>query len=61
MFLFCSLNPTTPSLTYLSSSSYVDIAHATEDTEVLLSVRGKLLPAKVTKMPFVATDYFKAV
>jgi aminomethyltransferase len=39
---------------------YVTTEHANEDTEVMLSVRGKMLQAKVTKMPFVATDYFKA-
>lgn len=38
---------------------YVSIEHANEDTDVSLLVRGKMLPAKITKMPFVATDYFK--
>ena len=38
---------------------YVTTEHANEDTDVSLLVRGKLLPAKVTKMPFVPTDYFK--
>jgi aminomethyltransferase len=39
---------------------YVATAHAAEDTEIMLSVRGKLLPAKITKLPFVPTDYYKA-
>lgn len=38
---------------------YVTSEHAKEGTDVLLSVRGKFLPAKVTKMPFVRTNYFK--
>jgi hypothetical protein len=38
---------------------YVGIEHANEDTDVSLLVRGKMLPAKITKMPFVTTDYFK--
>lgn len=39
--------------------SYVHIDHAAEDSEVLLSVRGKHLPTKVTKTPFVPTRYYK--
>ncbi|TCS62664.1 glycine cleavage system aminomethyltransferase GcvT [Varunaivibrio sulfuroxidans] len=36
---------------------YVASAHAAPDTPVQLIVRGKALPAKVVKMPFVAHNY----
>eukprot|EP00981_Chlorochromonas_danica_P010425 scaffold3227_cov188-Ochromonas_danica.AAC.11 len=49
-----------PSYQKALAMGYVDTKHAAEDTEVLLSVRGKMLPAKVTKMPFVPTRYYKA-
>mmetsp|Transcript_29770 Transcript_29770/g.49798 ORF Transcript_29770/g.49798 Transcript_29770/m.49798 type:complete len:410 (-) Transcript_29770:196-1425(-) len=39
---------------------YVATAHAKDGTDVQLSVRGKMLPAKITKTPFVTTSYFKA-
>jgi aminomethyltransferase len=39
---------------------YVETASAKEGTPVMLSVRGKLQPAEVTKMPFVETSYYKA-
>lgn len=39
---------------------FVETAFAAEGTEVAVLVRGKLAPAKVTKMPFVPTDYFRA-
>jgi len=42
------------------SMGYVDTANAKEGTELLLSIRGKMQPATVTKTPFVETHYFKA-
>jgi aminomethyltransferase len=36
---------------------YVNVAHRTEGTEINLMVRGKALPAKVAKMPFVPNGY----
>lgn len=39
---------------------YVSVDHSAEGADVQLSVRGKLLPAKVAKTPFVPTDYFKS-
>lgn len=38
---------------------YVAPHLAAEGTELCIDVRGKLLPAKVTKMPFFPTRYFK--
>ena len=40
---------------------YVGTDNATEDgTDVMLSVRGKMLPAKITKMPFVECHYYRS-
>ena len=38
---------------------YVDKDLSQEGAEVAVKIRGKLLPATVTKMPFVETRYFK--
>lgn len=38
---------------------YVAVAHAKADTQVSLEVRGKLLAAKVAKMPFVPQNYYR--
>ena len=38
---------------------YVAPAHAAEGTEVDVEVRGKMVPARVAKMPAVPTKYFK--
>ena len=38
---------------------YVAIDHAKADTPVNLMVRGKALPAKVAKMPFVPPGYYR--
>jgi len=38
---------------------YVKPEFAAMDTEVLLSVRGKQLPARVAKMPFVPNHYYR--
>ena len=38
---------------------YVPIEMAAPDTEIGLSVRGKILPAKVVKMPIVQHSYYK--
>lgn len=48
-----------PTLKKPMAMGYVATAHAKEGTEVLLSVRGKMLPAQVTKMPFVESHYYK--
>jgi len=38
---------------------YVEVAHSEEGTEVMLSVRGKMLPAKVTIItPYNAVNFF---
>jgi aminomethyltransferase len=39
---------------------YVETASSKEGTPVMLSVRGKMQPAVVTKMPFVGVSYYKA-
>lgn len=39
---------------------YVDTANSAEGTKLAVSVRGKMMPCEVTKMPFVPTSYFKA-
>lgn len=39
---------------------YVETEHSAEGTKVAVSVRGKMLPAEISKMPFVATSYYKA-
>lgn len=49
-----------PSFQKALAMGYVHTDHSNEDTEVMLNVRGKMLPAKVTKMPFVPTRYFKS-
>jgi len=38
---------------------YVSFEHAKVDTPVNLMIRGKAIPAKVVKMPFVTQSYFK--
>lgn len=38
---------------------YVEKDFSKIDTDVLVSVRGKMLPAKISNMPFVPTNYFK--
>lgn len=39
---------------------YIAADYSKEGTEIAVSVRGKLLPAQVSKMPFASTNYFKA-
>ena len=39
---------------------FVETEHSTDGTKVAVSVRGKMLPAEISKMPFVPTSYFKA-
>lgn len=39
---------------------FVNVSHEKEGSEVLLSIRGKMTPATVTKTPFVPTDYFRS-
>lgn len=38
---------------------YVATSFAKEGTDITVALRGKKLPAKITKMPFVQTNYFK--
>ncbi|KAJ8609880.1 hypothetical protein CTAYLR_007508 [Chrysophaeum taylorii] len=38
---------------------YVDVAHAKNDTEVVIEVRGKKVASKVAKMPFVPSKYWR--
>lgn len=38
---------------------YVSIHYATLDTEVFANVRGKMLPMKIAKMPFVEQRYYR--
>jgi aminomethyltransferase len=38
---------------------YVDVPHNKSGTGVNLIVRGKSLPASVTKLPFVPHNYFR--
>ena len=38
---------------------YVETAYANEGTDIAVSIRGKMLAAKITKMPFVPNNYFK--
>jgi len=40
------------------SMAYVEKTSAKAGTELILQVRGKAIPATVTKMPFVPTNYF---
>ena len=41
---------------------YVESAYSTEGADVAVSVRGKMIQAKITKMrPFVPTNYFKPI
>lgn len=49
-----------PSVSRPVAMGYVSDEHSKEGTEVMLSVRGKMQPAKVTKMPFLSTNYFRA-
>jgi aminomethyltransferase len=49
-----------PTLKAPVSMGYINTASAREGSELLLSIRGKMVPATVTKMPFVETSYYKA-
>ena len=48
-----------PKLGYPIAMGYVDAAHAAPGTALQVEVRGKRLPATVTKMPFVPHRYFR--
>lgn len=48
-----------PTLKKPMAMGFVATNQAKEGTEVMLSVRGKMLPAQVTKMPFVESHYYK--
>ena len=38
---------------------FVEKNYSKTDTDIMVNVRGKMLPAKITNMPFVPTNYFK--
>ena len=38
---------------------YVSTEAAKADTDVMVNIRGKMQPAKVTAMPFCQTNYFR--
>ncbi|CAM9831947.1 unnamed protein product, partial [Hapterophycus canaliculatus] len=38
---------------------YVETAHAKSGTDVMLSIRNKMVPTTVTSMPFLETSYYK--
>lgn len=48
-----------PTLKKNIAMGYVPREFAKKDTELLVNVRGKLRPAKVVKMPFVPSKYYK--
>ncbi len=48
-----------PTLGYPIAMAYVDAAHTAIDTALEIEVRGKRLPARVTKMPIVPHRYFR--
>lgn len=48
-----------PSLGKPICMGYVDIAHSTENNELNAVVRGKRLPVNVSKLPFVARNYYR--
>ncbi|MEC7661007.1 MAG: glycine cleavage T C-terminal barrel domain-containing protein [Pseudomonadota bacterium] len=48
-----------PTLERPIAMGYVEEAFSKIGTEVLLSVRGKYLPAKVADLPFVSPKYFR--
>lgn len=50
---FVTSGTQSPSLQKAIGMGYVNLAHATLDTEIYISVRDKLLKAKVVKFPFV--------
>lgn len=48
-----------PTLGSPIAMAYVDATHALKDTDVMLSIRGKLHPAVVSAMPFVPHGYVR--
>ena len=48
-----------PTLGHPIAMAYVDAAHSSEGTELELEVRGKRLPARVVRMPFVPHRYHR--
>jgi glycine cleavage system aminomethyltransferase T len=38
---------------------YIDTAQAKNDTDIKLNIRNKMVGAKVTKMPFVESNYYR--
>lgn len=49
-----------PSFQNPVAMGYVETASSAVDTPIAVSVRGKLIPAKISKMPFFPTSYYKA-
>ena len=39
---------------------YVATEHSKDGTVVQLNVRGKMVPAQITKTPFIETTYYKS-
>ena len=48
-----------PTLGAPLAMAYLDIAHTAVDSDVWAIVRGKTVPMKVSKMPFVAQRYYR--
>ena len=49
-----------PSLKKPIAMGYVETAHAKAGTDIMVNIRGKMQPAKVERMPFVETHYYRA-
>ena len=49
-----------PTLKKPIAMGYVETAHAKAGTDIMVNIRGKMQPAKVEKMPFVETHYYRA-
>ncbi|GMI00717.1 hypothetical protein TrVE_jg11091 [Triparma verrucosa] len=49
-----------PTLKKPIAMGYVETAHAKAGTDIMVNIRGKMQPAKVEKMPFVTTNYYRA-
>lgn len=48
-----------PCLKIPIAMGYVATPHSKESTEVMLKIRNKMQPAKITKMPFVESRYYR--
>jgi aminomethyltransferase len=50
-----------PSSNRAIAMGYVESAHALDGKEIMVNIRGKMNPAKITKMPFHPTNYFRVI